>query len=340
MTPPTTPRRFDPGVSPYPARPTRTIFDEYRETRFAGGLFCPRCKGQRPQRWGRFSGRQRYRCRDCGRTFSDLTATPLERTRYPLLWPRFCALLLKGVSVRDCGRQLGIDKDTAWRWRHRILTDLRIMDPPAMRDIVELHETTFAHSEKGSRRLRDAYGLPRPPRRRGAGRGLRHRRAWVLLLQGRSTTCRAEYVGERRPNARRLLELLDEGAVREVRGVLCPWGPLSAYGRFCRARGIPFVHVSRTVSVIDFRRLRVPVRETKDGEIAQDDGSCVTAPPALGGLASLRQARDMERRLRLALRRFRGVATKYLPNYLRWFVLYDEFEDPGDRFLRRTLAAV
>lgn len=339
MTPPTAPRRPDPDASPYAARFTRTIFDDYREIRFARGLFCPRCGGQRPQRWGRFSGRQRYRCRDCGRTFSDLTATPLERTRYPQLWPRFCALLLNGVSVRECGRQLGIDKDTAWRWRHRILTDLRIKDPPALRDIVEIHETTFAHSEKGSRRLRDAYGLPRAPRRRGAGRGFRDRRAWVLLLQGRSTTCRAEYVGERRPNARRLLQLIDGESVRDIRAVFCPWGPLSAYGRFCRARGIPFVQVNRTLSTNDLRRPRVHFRVTQDDEIAPDDGPRSTPPPALGGLASLRQARGMERRVRLALRRFRGVATKYLPNYLRWFALYDEFADPEDRVLRQTLSA-
>jgi transposase-like protein len=42
---------------------------------------CPHCSGERMARNGSASGLQRYKCRDCGRTFNALTGTPLARLR-------------------------------------------------------------------------------------------------------------------------------------------------------------------------------------------------------------------------------------------------------------------
>ncbi len=37
---------------------------------------CPKCKGTELYRWGKVSGLQHYRCRQCNRTFNALTGTP------------------------------------------------------------------------------------------------------------------------------------------------------------------------------------------------------------------------------------------------------------------------
>ena len=42
---------------------------------------CPKCKGTELYRWGKVSGLQRYRCRQCNRTFNALTGTSLARTQ-------------------------------------------------------------------------------------------------------------------------------------------------------------------------------------------------------------------------------------------------------------------
>lgn len=84
------------------------------------GSRCPRCDGERVQKWGRFSGRQRYRCRDCGRTFSTFTGTPLHYLKRPELWRWFLWCHDGRLTVRAAGAALGVHKDTALRWRHRV----------------------------------------------------------------------------------------------------------------------------------------------------------------------------------------------------------------------------
>src|SRR5690606_40116679 len=104
---------------------------------------------------------QRYRCKTCRRTFSDLTGTPLAYSKLAGLWGEYARCMVEGLSVRKAARRLGINKDTAFRWRHRILAVLENATAPAPRGIVELHETRFPYSEKGRRIPR------RMPRHRG-----------------------------------------------------------------------------------------------------------------------------------------------------------------------------
>ena len=47
---------------------------------------CPHCQGLHVVRNGHADGRQRYKCRDCGRSFNTLTGTPLARLRRRERW--------------------------------------------------------------------------------------------------------------------------------------------------------------------------------------------------------------------------------------------------------------
>ncbi|RYE68998.1 MAG: IS1 family transposase, partial [Oxalobacteraceae bacterium] len=53
------------------------LIDEVR----APGRCCPRCGNAHCYRHGFANDLQRYRCCSCGRTFNDLTGTPLARLR-------------------------------------------------------------------------------------------------------------------------------------------------------------------------------------------------------------------------------------------------------------------
>ena len=53
-----------------------------RETRFNKGLACVHCGSVKVKRNGKYRNRQRYLCRDCGKSFNDLTNTPISGTRY------------------------------------------------------------------------------------------------------------------------------------------------------------------------------------------------------------------------------------------------------------------
>src|SRR5690554_5078690 len=114
-----------------------------REARFAEGLWCVHCESRQVLRWGRARGRQRYRCKACRRTFSDLTGTPLAYSKLAELWGEYARYMVEAISVREAARRLGINKDTAFRWRHRFLAVLECATHPAPRGIVEVHETRF-----------------------------------------------------------------------------------------------------------------------------------------------------------------------------------------------------
>jgi transposase-like protein len=73
---------------------------------------------------------QRYRCRQCRRTFNDLTGTPLARLRLRDKWPDFLGMLLASRPVRAAANQLQVHRNTAFRWRHRFLDGVR-QDRPA-----------------------------------------------------------------------------------------------------------------------------------------------------------------------------------------------------------------
>jgi transposase-like protein len=85
---------------------------------------CVRCQCARTHRWGSFRGRQRWRCLGCRRTFSDLTGTLFFRTWEPGAWLTFVEHLKETPTVRESARAVGINKDTALRWRHRLLDAL------------------------------------------------------------------------------------------------------------------------------------------------------------------------------------------------------------------------
>lgn len=92
--------------------------------RWKDGLKCPRC-GLRHcsiHAHGK-NGRRKLRCSDCGRTFTDLTGTPLARTHLSLtLWAAAARMMLRGhPTCSELSIKLKVKIATAWRVR-KILT--------------------------------------------------------------------------------------------------------------------------------------------------------------------------------------------------------------------------
>lgn len=57
------------------------LINEMRKTRFKEGFECPHCASEHVVRFGKYNGRQRYRCKCCSKTFTDTNSTVLYRTR-------------------------------------------------------------------------------------------------------------------------------------------------------------------------------------------------------------------------------------------------------------------
>ena len=71
---------------------------------------CPHCQASKPYRHGHAHGLQRYRCRNCGRTFNQLSGTPLTRLRYKAHWLDYLGCMLDSRSVRRSAREIGVAK--------------------------------------------------------------------------------------------------------------------------------------------------------------------------------------------------------------------------------------
>ncbi len=112
---------------------------------------CPKCKATKLYRWGKVSDLQRYRCRQCNRTFNMLTGTPLARLRHKDKWFEYEQTLIEGLSIRKSADSCGIANNTSFKWRHRFLQIPATRQPDKMNDIVEVDETYFLESFKGQR---------------------------------------------------------------------------------------------------------------------------------------------------------------------------------------------
>lgn len=274
-------------------------FEQYRRLRFGGDRPpCPHCAAGTIQRWGSFSGRRRYRCLACGRTFSDFTNTPLAHLKRIDRWPAFCRCMLRSLSVRRTASILELDKHTAFRWRHRILRVVRRSDVDPLGHWVCFDETWFPYSEKGQR--------SRAGRARGEPAGATYRvrtQVWVFVARDAVGRTASGVVGPRRPSAADLEAAM---ASRLLSGsqLLSPVGPYGAVARLADRIGA------------SYRRAA-----TYSG--------------------ALRAVRDHIVVLRRWIRRFRGVATRYLNNYLAWHEILEAAGRAADSRagLRRLLGA-
>jgi len=114
-------------------------------------LRCPSCNGKSFTRWGVRSKLQRYRCKDCGRTFNSLVNTPLARLKKKDLWLQYARCLEAGVTIKEAARKCQVAVVTSFKWRHRFLCSATEVKATTLSGIIEAKEQRFRYSEKGKR---------------------------------------------------------------------------------------------------------------------------------------------------------------------------------------------
>ena len=253
---------------------------------------CPHCQAGSDclHPWGQSHGLPRYRCHACGRTCNPLSGTPLARLRKRDQWLHYAQALIDGVSVRAAARQCRIDKNTAFRWRHRFLQQMARHRATHEGGIVEADETFFLESFKGQR------CLPRPARRRGGvgrTRGTSPDQVAVLVVRDRSGQT-ADFRLEKL-DAPHIIAVLRP--LIEPDAILCSDGA-NVYKTFAREAGIAHrpINVQQGIRVVD-------------------------------GVFHIQNVNAYDSRLKTWMRRFHGVATKYLEHYLGWRRLLERYRE-------------
>jgi len=247
---------------------------------------CPRCACERCYRHGHANDLQRFRCCSCGRTFNDLTGTPLARLRLKGKWLDYLGASLDSQPVRTAAKRVGVHRNTAFRWRHRFLERVKHDRPAQLTGIVEADEMFLLESQKGSRKL------SRKARKRGgrASRcGISRELDCILVARDRSGATVDAVTGR---GALKPAQLTEHLLPKLDPQVLLVTDANAAYRAFARTHCI----AHRWVNLSAGQRVR---RSTE-------------------GAIHVQNVNAYHSRFRAWLARFHGVASHRLPNYLGW----------------------
>lgn len=258
------------------------------ESRFDAEPCCGHCGSRSVQPWGNASGLKRYRCKECRRTFNALTGTPLAQLHRRDVWLAYGQALADGVSLRKAAKRCRIDLTTSFRWRHRFLEAAKHRKAKAVTGVVEADETFFLRSQKGARKI-----VGRAPRKRGGvakKRGLSEEQVPVLIVRDRSKATSDAIL----PNLKgdTIAAVLKPIVARDAL-LVSDGAETSSYRTFANREGI--LHVGLN---------------TRAGEHRW-------------GVYHIQNVNAYASGLKSWMRRFRGVATKYLPSYLGWRRMID-----------------
>jgi transposase-like protein len=113
---------------------------------------CPRCGGSSFVKSGKSKlRRQRYVCKDCEKNISDMTNSPLSYTKKPPeQWIEYMKCMSEGLSIRKSAQIVKINRNTAFHWRHKILSAIKSRLKEALGGIVEIADLRIKENFKGN----------------------------------------------------------------------------------------------------------------------------------------------------------------------------------------------
>jgi len=260
---------------------------------------CPLCGAGNAVKNGQDRrGLQRFLCRNpaCGHSFTAVTGTWLSGMHMPAKWIGFAQSLVDQRSLDWIREHLDLSRKTGFAWRHRFLGSMSELPAERLGGIVEADEAYFLQSFKGHRGWKT--GSPpadRPPRYRGSGavkRGLSSEQVPVVTALDRSDhlvqgvlTCRTDAA---------ILAVL-AGQI-EVGSLICSDGH-SSYPKIAEARSC------------EHRTIERPIHSEKDKARGLGKGTV--------GALGMGRVNSYHHSLKTSVNRiFRGVSTRFLPNYI------------------------
>jgi transposase-like protein len=252
-------------------------------------IHCPHCKSDKLLKWGVRDDMQRYKCKDCKRTFNALTGTPLAKLRKKGRWLSYAECLKNGLTIREAAAKCGVHKNTSFRWRHRFLMNATNIKPEKLSGIVEINEKVFAWSDKGSK------NLSRNARKRGFKSHAQipvNDKVFTLYCRDRSKNSYDKILSGFSANVLQ----------KEMRQLITNDTLLCSQNKQ--------VYIKYTEQF----KVRHDVLDISKREIVKRD------------VVHIQNVRLYIRKLEIWMERFHGVATKYLNNYLSWFREIDEFD--------------
>lgn len=147
---------------------------------------CPHCSHDKYVRFGVDKGSQRYKCKSCKRSFTEYTGTWMAGLQRRDVVRSYLGLMIQEKSLDKISKVLGINKKTAFDWRHKILSSLsNDDDKDDFTGITESDETFFLRSEKG---MKVTGSKSRKRGGKSDKRGISNDQIAVIVTQDRKST--------------------------------------------------------------------------------------------------------------------------------------------------------
>ena len=272
------------------------IYEDVKEFRFSKGKVCPHCSSELISKNGKYNGKQRYICKDCKRTFTDFTNSAVYRSKKSLdKWLKYAKCMIMGLSIRKSAKIVGINIATSFFWRHKILDCISaFLGTGHVDGLIEADEVFFAENFKGTKTI----NMPRESHKRGKSikkRGISKEQICVATALDRQGNLIIEPLCKGRMTYKEL-ENLYKGHIGE-NSILCTDSHKS-YIRFA------------TDFNLDHKRI-------KTGKHKED-------------IYHIQHINNLHSNLKRWMRRFNGVASKYISNYMHWFKWLKIFENDKD----------
>ena len=273
---------------------------------------CRKCGATHIVKFGKDkNGKQRYKCKSCGTTFTETSYSVISRTRFGEdIWEKFIHLTLKGASLAECAFACGISVRTAFIWRHKILAVLRNdQNNRIMAGIIEADETYFPVSYKGNHKKSKRFIMPRKAFKRGTdNRSNKIPKACVMCSIERNGQSYGEVLGSGQLSYMMVTHAFQN---RIASDSIVISDQANAYRKY-------FSEKER----IDLVRVR-----------STADGSRHSKIPEVRGIYHVQTVGNFHNRFRRFLRNYNGVSTKYLNHYVSLFVWIEnhkKMEQPLD----------
>jgi len=285
---------------------TKSVHSDSREQRYSGGVICLHCGSTSVIKHGKKNGVQRFRCKDCNKTFNDLTLTPMANSKVCLeQWMDYAKCMIIGLSIRKSAEICKVSVKTSFYMRHRILDSVRnFQGIGEVSGIVEMDETFLPESFKGNHK-KSGFKLPRESRKRGKQvktRGI-----------SKEQVCIATAV-DRKNNI--VFEMVTKGRIKTADLECLFKDRLDPDSLICTDSHKSYITFAKNnVSV----HIRIASGKHKNG------------------VYHISHVNSIHSNFKKWILRFCGVATKYLANYLHWFKWLQTFLDEKEIIKARQL---
>ena len=227
--------------------------------------------------------RQKYRCVDCGKNYSDTTNSITASTKKPYhVWEAFIECMMNGLSLRKTAALIDVSTTTAFHWRHKVMEAMTKYDKKRnLQGKIQIDETYFLLNMKGSKTL------PRKAKKRKVSshkRGVSNEHICVLTAIDSYDQLLIEVIDQGNPQASTILNAL-EG----------------------------HIHTNQTL-ITDSKSAYQQVARYFESKLHQ-----IPSGFHSDGVYNLGEVNEIHSSMKNWFVKFKGVSSKHLSRYLAWF---------------------